>query len=372
MVSYKVGNIFFNNIYLTLRQAQKTGNSVEFYCYDAEFDQYNWTQEPEASLDFLMLQHAQDLRNRYERLVLLWSGGTDSHTIYNVFKQGGIHLDEIIIKADKTEGSIFPEENADWLFKNHWDPTTQLTRYDDYDHNLRLIDLPNEDWVWKNGGDLYKYGMTSTANGVRLLCEKNHAGKKWRAIGGYEKPRLVYRDQRWYHRQLATVLEPTMGYDYVEHFFFQPLIAIKQAHMIKQSVKLLIASNQLPVYEGDWAEAKWPKTLSGYRDWAFGCGRHEELNVGISHHQKTVNDAISKTEISTHGHWKDIITADRRLKADLENGIKVAENFVKGLHNLRSEFGFVTWLKDNGWLRANSNTLTNLNFVWSKEYDLGT
>jgi len=371
MVAYKVGNVFINNIYLALRQSQKTSNPVEFYCYDTEFSQYDWTQEPEASIDFLMLQHAQHLRNQYERLVLLWSGGTDSHTIYNIFKQGRIHLDEIIIKTDPTEGSIFPEANADWLFTNHWDPTTKLTKYDDYDHNLRLIDLPNEDWVWKNGGDLRKYGMSSTSNGVRFLCEKNHAGKRWRAIGGYEKPRLVYRDGKWHHRQLGSVLEPTMGYDYIEHFFFDPLIAIKQAHMAKRAAKAVIASNQLPLYDGDWAEAKWARTFSGYRDWAFGCGRHEELNVGISHHQKLTNDAISKTEISQH-HWKDIMTVDRRLESDLETGILAAENFVKGLHNLRSEFGFMTWLNDNQWFRSGVNSLTNLNHVWSKEYSLGS
>lgn len=371
MVSYKVNNTFFNNIYLALRESRKSGGTVEFYCYDAEFDRFDWANEPEASMDFLMLQHAQHLRNKYERLVLLWSGGTDSHTIYNIFKQGKIHLDEIIIKTDQTEGSIFPEANADWLFTNHWDPTTKLTKYDDHDPVLRLIDLPNEDWVWKNKGDLLKYGMTSTADGVKFLCEKNHAGTNWRAIGGYEKPRLVYRDGNWYHRQLGSVLEPTMGHDYIEHFFFDPLIAIKQAHMTKQAVKALIDKNKLPLYSGDWAEAKWEKSPTGYRSWACATGRHDELNVGISHHQKITNDAISKTEISTHGHWKDIITADKRLKADLTAGIESAENFVQGLYNLRSEFGFVDWLRDNNWLRNNDRNFTALNFIWSKEYNLG-
>ena len=372
MVSYKVNGAFLNNIYLALREAWKNSSKVEFYCYEAEFDQFDWTQEPEASLDFLMLQHAHALRDKYERLILLWSGGTDSHTIYNIFKNGNIHLDEIIIKTDNTEGSIFPEANADWLFKNHWDPTTKLTKYDDHDPELRLIDLPDEDWVWTNKGDLLKYGMTSTANGVKFLCEKSHAGTTWRAIGGFEKPRLVYRDGNWYHRQLGSVLEPTMGQDYVEHFFFDPLIAIKQAHMTKRAVKSLIAENKLSLYDGDWAEAKWPRTPLGYRAWAFATGRHEELNVGISHHQKITNDAISKTEISVHGSWKDIVSADTRLKADLQYGVRAAENFVKGLHNLRSEFGFVDWLNDNKWFKNNNNNLTNLQFVWSKEYCLGS
>jgi hypothetical protein len=371
MIAYKVGNNYFNNSFLALRESWKFSQPVEFYCYAVEFSRFDWTQEPEADINFLMLQHALNLRNKYERLVLLWSGGTDSHTIYNIFKRGNIHLDEIIVKADTTEGSIFPQANADWLFKNHWDPTTKLTRYDDYDSNLRLLDLPDEDWVWKNKGDLLKYGMTSTADGVRFLCEQNHAGTKWCAIGGYEKPRLVYRNGCWYHRQLGSVLEPTMGHDYVEHFFLEPLIAIKQAHMVKRAVKAKIAVNNMPLYDGDWAEAKWARTAEEYRNWAFACGRHEELNVGISHHQKMTNDSISKTKVLDQGHWKDIVTADRRLKADLEQGIQAAENYVRGLHNLRSEFGFVNWLNDNGWLKNGVDSMTSLNFIWSQEHNIG-
>jgi hypothetical protein len=336
------------------------------------FDQYNWTLEPEASFDFLMTQHALSLRAQYDRLILLWSGGTDSHTIYNIFKKNKIHLDEIIVKTDPDPNSTFPVANYQWLQTHHWDPSTRLTTYDNHDIDLRSMDMANEDWVWRDKGDLLKYGMTSTADGVKFLCEKTHSGTNWRAISGYEKPRLVYRNKRWYSRQMATVIQALMGHDYVDHFYFDPLIAIKQSHLVKQAVKLRIAQLQLPLYDGDWAESKWPRTPTGYQDWAKACGRHDEVNLGISHHQKMVNDALSETEINLTGNWKELKnTNDQRLVHDLANGSQMATNYVKGLYNLTAEIGFKEYLRDNGWFRKNEACFTKLNFIWSKEYDLG-
>ena len=372
MIAYQVNDQFINNLYLALHTSWKTGGTLRLYCYDHEFDQYDWRLEPEASLDFLMATHARALRNQYERLILLWSGGTDSHTIYNVFKDNQIHIDEIIIKADQ-DSITYPEANVDWLRANHWDPTTTITRYDEFDDQLRLMDLGgDENWIWRDQGELFKYGMTPVGNAVRFLCEKNHAGHTWRAIGGYEKPRLVYRNGHWYHRQLNSPLQPTMGNDYVEHFFLEPLIAIKQSHLVKHAVKRLIQSDNLELHNGNWAEAIWPKTPEGYRAWANACGRHDEVTLGTSHYQKIANDVIIQTEINPTGNWRDLsVAGDVRLKHALSNHDVAAEVYIKGFYNLTSEFGFVDWLRDNNWFRTSSNAFTNMNFVWSKEYDLG-
>ena len=371
IVSYCVGGQHYNNVYLALHQCWKTGTQLEFYCNDQVFDQYDWTTEPEQSFELLMDTHAFNLRNKYQRLILLWSGGTDSHTIYNVFKRNNIHIDEIIIKAS-AHSAGFPEINHAWIQNNHWDPTTIITRYDDHDTDLRAFDIPDEDWVWRDKGDLLKYGMTSVGDGVKFLCEKNHAGYTYKAIAGYEKPRLVYRSGRWYHRQLDMVLRTSMGHDYIEHFFLEPLIAIKQAHMVKHAVKNLLSINKQPLYDGDWAEAKWARDAEGYRAWCHACGRHDEATLGVSHTQKHYNDALDKTEINVTGSWQQLgMTADERLAHDLQSGNQVAINYVKGFHNLHAELGFINYLKDQEYFKNSDACLTSLKFTWSKEYNLG-
>lgn len=371
MIAYQVGNQFINNVYLALHTSWKTGNPVKFYCNDHEFDKFDWTIEPEASLDSLMSDYALRLRDTHERLILMWSGGTDSHTIYNIFKQNNIHIDEIIIKTEK--GSIeFPEEHANWMREHHWDPTTIITQFDNFDKDLRLIELPNEDWVWLNKGDLLKYCLPAASAGVQFLCEKNHAGHDWRVINGFEKPRLVYRNGRWFSRQLAETLNQAMGSDRLIPFFLEPFIAIKQSHMLKRGVKHILAETNQPLYDADSAEAKWPRTVDGYRKWATAMGRHEELLVGTSHYQKMLNEVLGKTEIDITGNWKSLhITQDIRLEHDLTNGDVVAKNFIKGFHNIASEKGFMNFLRENGWFRHSDSCLTRLNFIWSKEYDLG-
>jgi len=371
MIAYKVNGEFVNNVFLALHQSWRTGAKLELYCNDHEYDQYDWTHEPEPSLDDLMAVHAHRLREQYDRLILLWSGGTDSHTIYNIFRRERIHIDEIMIKASHHSAG-FPERNYEWIAQNHWDPTTTITRYDDHDTVLRSFDVPNEDWVWRNKGDLMKYGNTSSGDGVRFLCEKNHAGTRYCAIGGYEKPRLVYRNGRWYSRQLDLTMRPTMGHDYIHHFFLEPLINIKQSHLVKHAVKKLIAAKQMPLWDGDWAEAKWERDAVGYRDWATACGRHDELYIGVSNTQKHYNDALDKTEIDATGSWRQLgLTNDIRLAHDLADGNPVAVNYVKGLHNLFAESAFVDFLRDNQWFKNSDRCFTSLKFTWSKEYDLG-
>ena len=371
VVSYCVGGQHYNNVYLALHECWKTGSQLEFYCNDQVYDQYDWTAEPVQSLELLMDTHAVNLRNKFQRLVLLWSGGTDSHTIYNVFKRNNIHVDEIIIKAS-AHSAGFPEINHEWIQKNHWDPTTIITRYDDHDTSLRAFDIPDEDWVWRDKGDLLKYGMTSSGDGVKFLCEKNHAGHTYKAVAGYEKPRIVYRNGHWYHRQLDITLRPTMGHDYIEHFFLEPLIAIKQAHLVKKSVKQKLSYTRQPLYNNDWAESKWPNTSAGYRAWSWACGRHDEATLGVSYTQKQYNDALDKTEIDVLGNWRQLgITTDERLSHDLQSGSLVAANYVKGFHNLHAETGFINYLKDQQYFKNNDACLTSLKFTWSKEYNIG-
>ena len=126
------------------------------------------------------------------------------------------------------------------------------------------------------------------------------------------------------------------------------------------------------MYDNDWAEAKWDKTPEGYRAWCNGTGRHDELFLGVSSAQKALNEVLDKVEFNLSSNWKEIDRRkDFRLSHDLQDSKQSAVNYTKGFLNLSSEFGFIEWLQENGWLRNSESELRRLNFVWSKEYDLG-
>lgn len=371
MISYQVGEKYIYNAYLAYIESMNTGLPVKFYCRDSIYDQYDWTKEPEQSLDELMTAHALSLRDQYERLILLWSGGTDSHTIYNIFKRANIHIDEIIIKAS-AHLPQYPDHHVDWMKANHYDPTTIITRYDQNDTYLRGIDCENDDWVWKNKGDLLMFGMSTGAEGVKHLIERNHSGKTWTAIAGYEKPRLVYRNGRWYARHLDNPMRQTMGYDHLNLFFLEPMINIKQNHLVKHAVKKHIAKNNLPLYNGDWAESKWTQTVDGYRAWATACGRHLELTDGASNLQKLKTVEYWSLDVSNEKSYQCLKNStDPTLSSYLKLEDKTALNYTKGLFNLASNRKLVQYLNENKFVNKD-NQLLNLKLLFGKEYDLGS
>lgn len=68
----------------------------QWHFCDEEFDRFDWTQEPRQELWDLYIRRARQIREKYDYLVLLYSGGADSHNLLNVFVRSGIHLDEIM------------------------------------------------------------------------------------------------------------------------------------------------------------------------------------------------------------------------------------------------------------------------------------
>ena len=369
IVAYKVGNNFFNNFYLATHNSMTTGNKVEFYCYNQLYSNYDWSVEPVESFDELMLQRALELREQYDRLILLWSGGTDSHTIYNVFAKNRIHIDEIIVKTSSIL-PWYPEKYVSWLYANHWDPHTVITSFDQYDSELRLIELPDEDWVWSNKGNLGMFGLSPNSGGVKHLIDKNHGGLNYRAIAGFEKTRLVYRNGKWCARQMDIPLQSTFGYDdYLERFFLNPKIAIKQSHLAKKNIKILIKENNLPLYDGDWGEAKWPRTPAGYRDWTRSLGLDDELTVGLSFGQKYRIEQLRNIDISSQTSYTTLDIKSNVFKELLNVEDQAVLNYAKGLFNLTSDQKYMDHINSN-YLRE-KNQLINTTPIWSTEYNLG-
>jgi len=62
---------------------------------DEFFSQYDWTQEPTESLDELYGARAKELREKYDYIVLYYSGGYDSVNMLRAFVDNGIYPDEI-------------------------------------------------------------------------------------------------------------------------------------------------------------------------------------------------------------------------------------------------------------------------------------
>jgi hypothetical protein len=69
-----------------------------------ETNHFDWTVEPTESLDELYRQRAQEIRDKYDYVVLMFSGGRDSSNIFHAFTSNNIKLDEIV--SYKYDGGI--------------------------------------------------------------------------------------------------------------------------------------------------------------------------------------------------------------------------------------------------------------------------
>lgn len=93
---------------------EKTHQSITWHFNDEVYSSYDWTAEPSSTTTDLYINRAKQLRNKYDYLVLFYSGGSDSHNMLMSFINAGIFIDEIAclsyINGDKDQQSFMNRE----------------------------------------------------------------------------------------------------------------------------------------------------------------------------------------------------------------------------------------------------------------------
>ena len=146
---YTAGDQAFASKARCLLYATENQLPVEWVFNNNVFGAYDFSHEPESSLDSLYDRRARELRERYDYVILSYSGGADGHNILMAFHRQGLHIDEIItnwiFEASKTEFLVIDpaiteswNQNAEyeltvkdkmqWIADNM--PKTKVTIYD--------------------------------------------------------------------------------------------------------------------------------------------------------------------------------------------------------------------------------------------------
>lgn len=359
MYYYIVNGNRYYNIYLAQYESYKSGAPVQFYCNTAEYDKLDWTQEPQESMEVLMDRHALHLRNKYERLIFFWSGGTDSQTMLDVFVRNQIHIDEIVCIGNETL-SYMPMSHGEWLQHHYWDKSTTITLIDKLDLTLRAQVIRDENWATENIGDIRTFTNGGTDSLSYAMCEVRHGAYNWAMVSGHEKPYLVYQNGSWWARQEDRPMRQTFGISRVECFFLDPVLNLKQSHMLKNAL------NKLPIKYTNKTQAE---TLfhgnSGYARFAQACGRHPEFSAGVSSEQKTVHRQFTNIDFGT----MDVSTGEKILQELVNDNDPFARRYLNGLRNLQSDQGFSEYL--NGFVLSKPDHVLQTQPVYSKPYNLG-
>jgi hypothetical protein len=265
---YRVGFKKFNNKTLALIDSKKTGYEVEWIFNNDVYDSIDWTVPIETPLFDIYRQRAQQLRDKYDYLMLYYSGGADSSTILRTFVENNIFLDEIVMQlpepvrqsfdpSDTSEGNFYAELEYSAIpylnkIKNKIHPNTVI-RYQDFSKpGIEL--LKKDDWF-----DTVPLCTNITLSGVFRQIAQNtdhhilnlyDTGKSIAQILGIDKP-LVYFDGTDYYCYFMDTstyhyVSPVDFNDselskgkYATEFFYwtpdMPEIVVRQAQDIKRN-----------------------------------------------------------------------------------------------------------------------------------------
>lgn len=292
---YKVGNARFVSKVLAQNESLRTNAPIEWDFNDEVFDRYDWTKEPEpgVSIDEYYRRRAQQLRDKYEYIVLMYSGGPDSQTVLDSFLSNNIRLDEIVNvnSYDRTQQVEGTTHNADFFYNVK--PTVEniLKQYGNMLKITILDEIDITKKVFKDAkakSDFYEmlFNGISFPSGwlfrsvwikyVPHLWSKFLEGKKICILYGYDKPSLDVENGKYFSTnydvwlldsEIMTSADPDLkNSDLVETFYHTPdfpELTIKQSHLVKQFL-------ERPDVTQDYFESVEQYTSIGHRP-PFNC-----------------------------------------------------------------------------------------------------
>lgn len=246
----------------------KVKKPIEWKFNNEYFESVNWGQEPIETLDELYDSRAKDLREKYDYLILSYSGGSDSHNALMSFIRQGLFVDEIIVNTMSRGSAKFTDLNpnnknnknasAEYALQTlprlkeieKLSPKTKITVVDLTDHLFdSLEETGDASWILSKREQVNIAGATRFNyihfNEIRKKFDKE---KKIALIVGLEKPRTWIKDGVFYlgfndrAANIITVAEHIKDYNNstVEFFYWSPdavKIIAKQVHVIKKWIE---------------------------------------------------------------------------------------------------------------------------------------
>ena len=244
------------------------------YCFNEPvFKMIDWSIEPTEPLTNLYKQRCQQLRDKYDYLILSYSGGADSHEILYTFLDNNIFLDEIQVvhysKAlEKFDRGLLANDLAlRQLLEYETIVKPQLKIIAERSPNTKIVLLDASDFtvndILSNTFEFMSMGkfkennatfITQTTPFTRNFFQQHHNSKygthKNNAafIRGVEKPHLSvinnqlhfkFSDASMHTVKMIQKREVDEIYT-IENFYWTPdapLIPIKQSHVIKRKLE---------------------------------------------------------------------------------------------------------------------------------------
>ena len=276
---YSVGDIKTYSKVEAIELGKKTKRWPRWDFNDSIFGLYDWTTPCALSLKELYRQRAQQIREKYDYVVIWYSGGADSFNVLDSFLSNGIKVDEIAhcwsVKADKTYDTYFNAE-----IKRVAIPNTQRIKQqfpgirhrviDQSDHIASLLEGSMMfDWIYQSNNNLSpnalsrSYLRETEPDYLDIINQE----KKLVFVWGSDKPRIYWDpDQQKFFCQFLDLIDNILSprtqmlsrpWEHDEFFYWSPDcvdLIIKQCHEV---IKILQQNKDNPVWFSNHNPNRW-------------------------------------------------------------------------------------------------------------------
>ena len=250
---YLVNDKAFTSKVKALLYSAETNSQIRFHYYDEIYSSLNWKIEPVQSLNDLYLEQAKRLREKYDYLILAYSGGYDSTNILETFYYNNIPLDKIIIVGAFSQDSYsgVDENHNGELYHNAFpyvkslglENITEIHDYTKHFSKFSSFSLMQygDDWIDHTGG-WYSPHNWFWKDIERYVVPSTWGTKKVGLIFGRDKPGLQPINNKLVFSFFDTPITSygnSTGYDNCERINFYwdpnfPDILLKQLHILKR------------------------------------------------------------------------------------------------------------------------------------------
>jgi hypothetical protein len=276
---YTVGQQTFINKTSAIYEANKTKADIDWYFHDDILNALNWTTEPETSLNEFYRQRAQQLRNKYDYLVLFFSGGADSTNMVYSFLKNGIYVDEVVAGAPVSGLNNWKDttstDAANTISETRLAQLPGLKKISEeypavkvtvHDYFQDMIEYKTDEWLWKSGSYIHptfaaRYSLERDEyKHLRVLAD---SGKSIGLVYGLDKPCLAEHKEEFY--LVIKDLVVCNGFQSLDHpmatvelFYYNadvPQMMIKQSHV---AARYILRPENVLYYNNLYYNTKYP------------------------------------------------------------------------------------------------------------------
>jgi hypothetical protein len=259
---YTVGDFKTYSKFEAIEISQLVRKLPVWHFNDIEFANYRWDIEPLESLSELYAKRARQIRDKYDHIVIFYSGGVDSGNVVNSFVDNGITFEEIAtynyLELDSRPDSFFNGEQTRVSYP-------RIRELHDQGVNFlhRSIDMTKiahkifTDSFWNTHRAYFCNGHWGTSHIAKTYIREwvddykkiIESGKKLVFVWGLDKPRLHIRNGKFVLQFIDSAIDAGPGirtqimnrdWEHDELFYWSPDsidIMCKQGHIIKNFLR---------------------------------------------------------------------------------------------------------------------------------------